>query len=69
MNLDYVLTLYPNEDPECLLLTMIDIRNVGYPPKENCIVLFNKTMLMYRIFGIPKCKKKLIKEYHKTNHK
>ena len=26
MDLDYVLVLYPNEDPDCLLLTMINIR-------------------------------------------
>ena len=71
MDLDYVLTLYHNEDTDCLLLTMIDIRNAGYPPKENCIVLFNKIMLMYRILVFQNVRKikKLIKEYHQTNHK
>lgn len=69
MDLDYVLALYPNEDPDCLLLTMIDIRNAGYPPKENCIILFNKVLLMYRMFGVPKYKKRLIRKYYATYHK
>lgn len=47
MGLDYVLSLYPNADLDCLLLTMIDIRNAGYPPKTNCISLFGFTLLGY----------------------
>lgn len=66
MDLDYVLALYPNEDLDRLLLTMIDIRNAGYLPRENCIVLFTKILLTYRKFGIPKRKKRLIREYYKT---
>lgn len=65
MDFDYVLAFYPNEDPDCLLLTMIDIRNAGYPPKTNCINLFEFTLFGYILFGIPQRKKRLIRKYYK----
>lgn len=38
MDLDYVLTLYHNAEPNCLLVTMIDIRSMEYFPREEYVI-------------------------------
>ena len=47
MDLEYVMSIYPTVHPDYLLVTMIDIRDNGYPRNHNIINWFERRLLIY----------------------
>ena len=47
MDLEYVMSIYPTVHPDYLLVTMIDIRDNGYPRNYNIINWFERRLLIY----------------------
>ena len=46
MDLEYVMSIYPTVHPDYLLVTMIDIRDNGYPRNYNTINWFERRLLI-----------------------
>ena len=47
MDLEYVMSIYGAVHPDYLLVTMIDIRDNGYPRNYNIINWFERRLLIY----------------------
>ena len=47
MDLEYVMSIYPTVHPDYLLVTMIDIRDNGYPRNYNIINWFERRLMIY----------------------
>ena len=47
MDLEYVMSIYPTVHSDYLLVTMIDIRDNGYPRNYNIINWFERRLLIY----------------------
>lgn len=66
MDLKYVMSRYPNVHPAFLLMTMIDIRDNGWPKDRNIIEWFNYRLIRFILFNQER--KKVRAQYNKEKH-
>ena len=63
MDLEYVMSRYPDVHPAFLLMTMIDIRDNGWPQNKNIIEWFNCRLIGFILFNQER--KKVRAQYNK----
>lgn len=63
MDLNYVMSQYPSVHPSYLLMTMVDIRENGWPKETNIIDWFNYRLMSFILFNQER--KKIREQYIK----